>query len=355
MDKVASRSRLGEIEWIRAISCILVIIIHVTAEYWTSFIQGSLQYKLIILLNSIAQFAVPSFIFISGFVLYYVYHNREYKSLDFYKKRMSKVILPYLIWSGVYICFRYFNNNGPIGLIGIGKDLLIGRASGHLYYMILIIQFYLAFPFILKFYKKINNRILFMTIFLVLNIIISEFINIPFKDRFFMNYLIYFGLGIILADLKIQEFNFSKILKVGIMALYLTFTIYFLKDRYNATAGLPLISNGLYRYAWRIFSVISIMNIYISANILNDIKNNWVNNRLIRSLSKHSFTIYLSHMLFIRMLRNLKSFNNLETYSLSLAFFVQLIVIISVSWLTSILIGEIKSLLKKNKTIEKIK
>ena len=132
MGKVASRSRLGEIEWIRAICCILVIIIHVTAEYWTSFTVGSLQYKFNILLNGVSQFAVPCFVFISGFVLYYVYHNREYKTLDFYKKRITKLAIPYVAWSLVYILIRHYYYDAPINLMNMTKDLLIGRASGHL-------------------------------------------------------------------------------------------------------------------------------------------------------------------------------------------------------------------------------
>lgn len=71
MDKVAQGKKLVEIEWIRAICCILVIMIHVTAEFWTSFVYGSIQYKIIILLNTLSQFAVP------GFISYSLYKNIE--------------------------------------------------------------------------------------------------------------------------------------------------------------------------------------------------------------------------------------------------------------------------------------
>ena len=347
MNKVLSRSKLGEIEWIRSICCILVIIIHVTAEYWNSFTVGSLQYKFNILLNGISQFAVPCFVFISGFVLYYVYHNREYKILDFYKKRIPKLVFPYLIWSFVYIFVRHAYYSSPISLINVVKDLLVGRASGHLYYMILIIQFYLVFPLLLKAYEKIDNKILSMGIFTIGNIIIMEFVKMPFKDRFFMNYLIFFGLGFLLADLKIEGFEFNKILKIGIMSVYLIFSIYYLTDRYRAMAGLPLMWNGLYRYAWWIFSLISIISIYLLSSILNDIKHSLVNNRMITSLSNHSFTIYLSHMLFITILRNLKLFNQLKDYSMTISFVFQLVIIIGVTWITSIALERLKNIMNQ--------
>lgn len=342
MNKVVSNNKLGEIEWIRAICCILVIIIHVTAEFWTSFSKGSIQYKFIILLNTISQFAVPCFIFISGFVLYYVYHNREYKALDFYKKRMFKIVIPYLVWSSIYIITRYVYYNISINLKDIAKDILIGRASSHLYFMVLIIQFYLVFPLCLKIYQKINNRTLSMGIFFTVNAIVILFIKMPFKDRFFMNYLMFFGLGFILADLKVNGFIPSKALKTGIFSVYLIIIFYHLSDTYRNIAQLPLILKGLYRYSWWIFSLISIVNIYSLANIFKIRKYNWIDNRAISSLSKHSFTIYLSHMFFITVLRQLKGFNQLKNYSMTLAFVSELIIIIFISWIASIVLEKLK-------------
>lgn len=345
MNKVASAKRLGEIEWIRAICCILVIMIHVTAEFWTFFSIGSIQYKLIVLLNTISQFAVPCFVCISGFVLYYVYNNKEYNILEFYKKRITKIMIPYLIWSAIYIILKHNYFNIPINLNIIVKDILLGRASGHLYFIILILQFYIVFPLILKAYKRINNKVLSMGIFLGINIITILFIRIPFKDRFFMNYLMFFGLGFLLGDLKLKGFKFNDFLKTTIFTVYLIFTVYYFIDRYRSIVGLPFIFKELHRYTWWIFSLISILNIYLLANIFNNTKVNLIENKIIRSLSNHSFTIYLSHMFFIILLRQSRSFNQLKNYSMTLAFIFELIVIICISWLASIIFERLKNMI----------
>ncbi|MDR7855165.1 acyltransferase [Tissierella sp.] len=346
MDKVAHSKKLGEIEWIRAICCILVIMIHVTAEFWTSFTYGSIQYKIIILLNTLSQFAVPCFVFISGFVLYYAYHNKEYKTLDFYKKRMLKILFPYLIWSGIYTFANYFYYNSAINIVSIVKDLILGRASFHLYYMVLIIQFYLVFPLCLKIYKKINNDVLSMSIFFILNAITILYIKMPFKDRFFMNYIIFFGLGIVFANLKIKGFELTRALRIIIFTIYTIFTLYYFADRYGDIAQLPLISKGLYRYGWWIFSLISIVNIYVLADMLKIRKYNWIDNRVISSLSKHSFTIYLSHIFFIRILRELNLFTQIKNYSMTLAFAFQLFAIICISWIFGIVMEKLELKIK---------
>lgn len=346
MDKVAQGKKLVEIEWIRAICCILVIMIHVTAEFWTSFVYGSIQYKIIILLNTLSQFAVPGFVFISGFVLFYVYHNKEYKTLDFYKKRMLKILIPYFLWSGIYILANYFYHNSAINIVSIAKDLVLGRASFHLYYMVLIIQFYIIFPLCLKIYKKINNDVLSMGIFFLLNAITILYIKMPFKDRLFMNYFMFFGLGMVLANLKIKGFELTKALKIIILTVYTLFTLYYFADRYRDIAQLPFISKKLYMYGWWIFSMISIVSIYVLAGILKIRKYKWIDNRVISSLSKHSFTMYLSHIFFIRMLRELSLFVQIKNYSMTLAFVFQLFAIICASWIVGIVMEKLELKIK---------
>lgn len=349
MNKVAKANKLAEIEWIRAISCLLVIIIHVTAEFWTSFIKGSVQYKFNIGLNTIAQFAVPGFIFLSGFVSYYVYHNKEYRTLDFYKKRMFKILIPYFVWSIIYIILNYNLYNYPIYLKTMAKDILIGRASFHLYYMVLIIQFYLVFPLLLKTYKKIDNKFISLAGFLAINIFVILFVKTPFKDRLFPNYLMFFGLGFFLAELKLKGFVASKALKVGIFSLYSIIALYYLMERYRVISELPLISNELYRFAWWYFSAISIIGIYLLANIIKAKRVNLIENKIVQSLSNHSFNIYLSHIFFITILRQLSWFNQFKAYSMTLAFVFELVIIIGISWLSSIALAKIKHLAYYNR------
>ncbi len=342
--KAKTTEKLEEIEWIRAICCLLVITIHVTAEFWTSFTYESIQYKLNILLNTLSQFAVPCFIFISGFVLYYVYYSREYSYLDFYKRRIRKIAIPYLVWSGIYILINYLIHGVPIDIVSIIKNLILGRASSHLYFIPLIIQFYFIFPFLLKFYQKLNNRVLTMSIFLASNVAFTLYIKMPFKDRFFMNYLLYFGLGFLLADLKIKGFVSNVASRTVLFSLYLLFISYYFVDRYRAIANLEFICKKLYMYAWRVFSLISIISIYALANILKVRKPNWIDNMVIRSLSRHSFTIYLCHMFFIKLLMSSKGFNKLENFSMTLAFAFELFAVICVSWVFSVVLDKLRNM-----------
>ena len=63
------KNRLEEIDVFRALSCLAVIVIHTSAGPVSSLRPGSFPLMVIILINSAARFAVPGFVFLSGFSL----------------------------------------------------------------------------------------------------------------------------------------------------------------------------------------------------------------------------------------------------------------------------------------------
>jgi peptidoglycan/LPS O-acetylase OafA/YrhL len=103
-----------------------------------------------------AKFAVPVFIFITGLVLFYNY-NRELHYGSFILKRCKDILLPYLLWSTVYaLIFREVGLPFWLELKQIFNLWLTGTASYHLWYVVMMIQLYLLFPFIQKAVIRIN-------------------------------------------------------------------------------------------------------------------------------------------------------------------------------------------------------
>ena len=176
-----------EMTLLRAVAVISVVAIHTTATFPDMLSRG-LLYNSIYVLNSLVGFAVPLFIFISGFVLYNKYPTvTNLKS--FYYKRMLTVVIPYIIFH------------------------LIGRVFGsfyHLWFLTLIAELYIIYPFIIEIYsysKKIN-----MTIGLVLSsFIISLIVNhwpIPITIPIAFLFLPYLLLGVLIRD------NYDKVKEV---------------------------------------------------------------------------------------------------------------------------------------------
>ncbi|WP_245719633.1 acyltransferase [Paenibacillus tianmuensis] len=152
--KRISKPKLLELDIVRAIAILAVVLIHSTADPTVELPPGSGPHAVYLTLNKLSSFAVPVFILISGLVLFYRYQDDfgGKQALQFYLKRVKQVLYPYLVWSLFYYLYNQW--------IFVGQNLhwktreflgLLkwGEASYHLYFMIIIIQFYLLFPLLM--------------------------------------------------------------------------------------------------------------------------------------------------------------------------------------------------------------
>ncbi len=102
------RERMEEVDFYKAVGCILVILIHVTAVFWYEFQSSSPQHILILVINLLSRFAVQAFVFISAYVMYTGYHNRSIDIKKYSIKRFWTIVFPYLVWSAIYMSYFAF-------------------------------------------------------------------------------------------------------------------------------------------------------------------------------------------------------------------------------------------------------
>lgn len=154
--------------------------------------------------------AVPIFFFLSGLTLTLNYKD----NLDlyvFYKKRFRYLIPAYLFWTFPLVFSSFFTENLPI-LVYIVRYIMILLTGDimTLYFLIAIFEFYLIFPFILRFMKKNKAR---TNWFIFLSLILLYFTIYLFSINFYMIFL--------KSRIKIFQFEiYSNFIEFNISKLY---------------------------------------------------------------------------------------------------------------------------------------
>jgi surface polysaccharide O-acyltransferase-like enzyme len=151
---------LREIVYYKAICMLAVLFIHTTSVATRIGLDG-LSLYMITFVNRGLQWAVPAFIMISAFIHIYLYMNRDITSirwLEFFRKRLLTILIPYLVFSILYFLYREWTVSQYItyfdAIKGFIKKIITGKAYFHLYFVIIITQFYLIFPILLKAVQK---------------------------------------------------------------------------------------------------------------------------------------------------------------------------------------------------------
>ncbi len=211
------KAKLEEIEILRGIAFLAVVLQHVIAGvfYQPNLSASSIQIGTTFL--GITRFAVPLFVFITGVVLFYNYDGKlNYGS--FLRKRFKQIIVPYLAWTVFYyVWVSFLSGVGPSTtwneLLGLVQAALTGKASYHLWFMVMIIPFYFLFPLfrlLLSRNRKAVTNLIVVAAFLAANLFLVHALSqgwiisdhpliqatvIDYLDRNFLFWMFYFMLG----------------------------------------------------------------------------------------------------------------------------------------------------------------
>lgn len=232
-----------EVGYLRAIAAIEVIVWSTTAlmVIRTDWSTITLQEGLIVTIYAFTSFAVPLFIFISGFVLYNKY-NKDFSLSKFYKKRFAAVLPPYLIFTAFYLVFPYigaslyrsFSHRSTAGYYAIPvisqlvteyvTNLVTGQA---LWFIGLLIQLYLLYPLLVRVYSRLERKNLFVLLLLFAQIIYVSLVTPMHAYVFQMVFLwgvFYFVLGFFVRERyetisqKITEISLKDITFVVVLS-----------------------------------------------------------------------------------------------------------------------------------------
>jgi surface polysaccharide O-acyltransferase-like enzyme len=156
----ASRPQYDGIHLLRAIACFLVVGVHSSEILFMSF---SPRWLAAIFYAAFCRASVPVFLIITGFLLL----DKEEPIGFFYKKRFTRVVLPFLFYCVLYLIVD------RISIYSYITRIYIGAVAPHLWYIYVLIGIYLFLPFLRKIfiYSTTNERMVFLGFWIAFGVI----------------------------------------------------------------------------------------------------------------------------------------------------------------------------------------
>ena len=202
--------RRTELEWVRAISVAAVLMIHASSGF------AARPSRLALLgvtpaycCNQAARFGVPMFFLLSGLSL--GLSSRSVTLPEFWLRRLRRVGLPYLGWTLFYFLTAHWHSLGTAPALRtlqlLGRDLLLGGAASHLWFIPPLLELYLLYPLLRRLYGRTPRLTLAAGFLLSLGCTLIVVIPLPLKGwlrphlwRLFPTWLFYFLLGMALSS-----------------------------------------------------------------------------------------------------------------------------------------------------------
>lgn len=293
---------------LRVVATIAVIVVHVaTPAVFTKYNPHSVtntEWWIGNIYDSVSRFCVPVFVMLTGALLL----PQKITLRNFFKKRLNRILLPFLFWSLVYIAFNLALKVRDEGfdqtLHNIGPWLLLQATQGaapHLWYIYMIIGLYLFIPVIQPFVIAAgNNAILyFLSIWLVTIIFHQQkfiLISSPFDLGYFSGYIGYLVLGYFIAE----RVTISASIFKGAILLFVIGSIITITGTYLTTRNQGAFSHAFYEYL-TLNVLLGATGIFVVIKHKSKNGNGPINSVRVL-ISKYGYGIYLSHLLVISIL-----------------------------------------------------
>ncbi len=295
-----SNSRNISLDIIRSIAIAAVLMTHISAPFvGGSFEIGSLNFIWGNIFDSISRIGVPLFVMTSGALM--LDEKRIITIKDLFSKRIFRLILLLIIWSGLYAIVYQVAipvlNGTSINIKSIISSWFFGHS--HLWYLYMQIGLYTALPILKKFVCKKNKDIILLYIIISL---LSQF-TIPFFEALSLHFEPIENIILFINKFELGFFNIFVtyylsgwyIVHIGISQKIKRYIIYTAStlSMLIIIFYVNLTKNYVFAYSnSNILVFLYSIGVFLAINNLN-IKSN---SKLFTKISNCSFGIYLIHM-----------------------------------------------------------
>lgn len=315
--------RLEEVDVIRALSMLLIVLTHSFALYTGAWEHpgGESEIKLYsIIARMLVNLSLPTFVLISGYLFSFTYKRKVQSFKNVLVDRFQRIIIPSIVFGIPYILI--FFKDLPF----INKTLLLLNGAGHLWFLPMLFWNYLIGYFLKKNeFNNITSKLIFLFFLFIIAIIGPTIIPNVLGVSRALGYIPYFFIGLELYNYRevIIERLKPKVLILIVVLYLLLFTLNeIILNRINFLT--PSTVSKLYNVAYKHFLSIGIIAFYILVIFRMKIMKTALNQKVIKMLqflSAYSFGIYIYHQFVMKyFIYNLHVYN-LISYKVGPLFF----------------------------------
>lgn len=307
------------LDFLRVISILAVILLHVAAQNFREVPLGSLAWNTFNISDSLVRWCVPVLIMISG--VFFLDNEKELSLKKLYSKNILRLFIILIFWSFIYGLDEYLKGASIKDAIKV-----FVQSKYHLWFLNMIIGLYLVTPLLRKITKEKKDIEYFLIISFIFSILMPSLFNFlrfnnnvfigelitSFKDNYnninlSFGYVFYFVLGYYLHKYKLNSRIKYSSFFLGILGALVTILLTDLYSRKlgvakatfygNFNVGVTLMSVAIFLFVKNIFSKKTNKRYFV---------------KMVKLLSSCSLGMYLIH---VYVLDKLNVWGNINTLS----------------------------------------
>lgn len=153
------QGRVVFLDYLRVIACFMVILVHSIEPFYLgeggTLIGNASDALWVTILDSALRASVPLFVLASSYLLFPL----KYDTSVFFKKRMTRVLIPLCIWAVLYAVVPMYGAGSHDAVAGLGQVLYnFTPNAGHLWFVYMLLGLYLLMPLLSPWIEKVSKR-----------------------------------------------------------------------------------------------------------------------------------------------------------------------------------------------------
>lgn len=296
--------------------------------------SDSLAWKQSLIVEVLAYWAVPIFFMISGVTL--LNYRTKYSTRVFIKKRLSKTLLPFCVWSIIACFYKCITGVIDIGNLSVSEFIsmfITSKFENIYWFFIPLFAVYMSIPVLACLTNESEKYLWYMFVGGVVTISFLPFLcqifNIEFNSAISFpltgGYIIFAVEGYLLSKAELSKRTRLVIYAAGLIGIV---------ARYGGTLYLSQQQNELNRIFWGYLNWPSVVLatavfVFFKYNNWSFLENNEKISKMIAQFASASFGIYLTHIFVLHILSDFcgvningwqwRTFGILVIYGVSLA------------------------------------